>query len=295
MEIYQLIYAATLAKYCNFSAAAEKLFITQPSLSLQIQNLEKELGFSLFYRNKRIVRLTGAGEQFIKSASTVIQEFNSLKKDVLKINEALKQNITFGSSTLSSLLFARSINSFLKTYPQVDFKLVETCDTDLIEMVRNHELNLAIVLISRNYPHIGELTLVPLQECHLCTVMMKNNKLAKREFVTLKDIEHEEMLFSSTGSVIRTLIFNAFSEAGCKPDSFMDLVSFEARITLIKDGAISFSQNVIDFWMHEPDLVLIPIKPLIDVTFALIYPADREMSFLENSLIDIICEDYRIR
>ena len=294
MELYQLVYAATLAKYSNFTTAAEKLFITQPSLSLQIQNLEKELGFSIFYRNKRVVRLTRAGERLLNSANDVIQEFEKFKNDALRINQTLKQDIAFGVSTLSSVLFAGSIRRFVKTFPQTGFRLVEPPDIELVEMVRNRELNLAIAMVPENYPYRDDLTLIPLQECHICAVMMNNNTLSKRDNLTIKDLEHEELLFSSVGTWAKVMVLEAFRESGCRPASTMDIISVEARITLIKEGAISFSPNIQALWRSEPDIVLIPIKPLGNLTFAIIHPVDKEMSFVENSLIDIIIEDYSL-
>jgi len=293
MEIFQLSYAVELAKHCNFSVAAEKLFITQPSLSLQIQNLERELGFSVFYRNKRVVRLTYAGEQFIKAATKVIKEYDVFKNDVVQINESLKRGVVFGTSTMSSVLVVKSISNFLKSFPQAEFRLVEVTDPDLVEMVLNHELDLAIVLMDDAVSYKDELVVVPIQECHICAVVMNYNRLAKQKYVTLKELEDEELVFSYSGSVTKALILNAFKECGCRPNSIMDIVSIEARVALIRDGAVSFSPDIQAIWGSEPNLVLVPILPKISELLAIIHPADQDLTFVENSFIDIICKDYK--
>ena len=291
MEIYQLVYATMVAKYNSFSSAAEKLFITQPSLSMQIQKLELELGFPIFFRNKRVVRLTSAGEQFMKDAQKVIKEFDTLKKNALKINESLKRRIVFGTSSFSSVLVVRSINSFLKAFPQVDFKLVEASDINLIEMVRNNELNLAIVVMPLAPPYKDELVITQIHECHVCAAMMNSNKLAKREHIMLKDLVNEELIYASTGSIPSALISDNLKELGYLKNSALDIDSIAARIKLIRDGAISFGIDIQAVWGNEPDLALIPIKPGIDLLMALIYPASQDMTFIENSLIDIILAD----
>jgi len=292
MEIFQLVYAAALAKYCSFSIAAEKLFISQPSLSLQIQKLEQELGFSIFFRNKRGVRLTYAGEQFIRDADKVIKEYNSLKNKYNANKKMFKRKVALGTSTMSSVLIAGSIKRFLNAFPLVDFSLVEASDYDLIEKVRSSEINLAFVMMPQDHAFIDELSVVPIQECCICAVMMNDHKLARREFIELKDLEHEEMVFSSAGSVIRPSLFYDFFETFSQRNSVIDINNIEAKIMLIRDGAISFSPSVRTLWNSEPAIVLVPIKPSIDVLYALIYSRSQEMTFIENSMVEIICVDY---
>ena len=291
MEIFQLHYAETLAKYCSFTLAAESLFITQPSLSQQIQNLERELGFSIFYRNKKEVKLTYAGEQFIKDAKKVILEYEKLEKSIQRINESMSQTITFGTSSMSSILIARSIKHFLKSFPKIDFKLVEAADPDLVEMVKNHELNLAYVIMPENHCYENEMTIIPLKTDHLCVAATKNHKLARQTHISLEDLEDEELLFSSPKSILLPIVLNAFKET-YTPKNIMYITSIEARVKLIMDGAISPAISTLNMWDDYQNVTLVPIKPFIYIISALIYPADRNMSFIENSLTKIISADF---
>jgi len=291
MEIYQLIYATTLAKYCNFSNAAAKLFITQPSLSQQILKLEQELGFPVFNRNTKSVSLTYAGEQFIKDANKVICEYELLKSNIEKINKSLNRTLIFGTTPTSSILIAGSIKRFYKTFPQVDFKLVEAADTELVDMVRNRDINLAFLVMPQNDSYHEDLKVIPIKQEYICAAVNKNSKLAGQEFVTIKDLEHEELVFSSSRSIARELLLSLFNESESKLNEIVGITSIEARANLIVDGVVSFGITTLFGWGNHPEIVLIPIKPSIDVLISLIYPAGQEMTLAENSLIDIICSN----
>ena len=291
MEIYQLIYATTLAKYCNFSNAAAKLFITQPSLSQQILKLEQELGFPVFNRNTKSVSLTYAGEQFIKDANKVICEYELLKSNIEKINKSLNRTLIFGTTPTSSILIAGSIKRFYKTFPQVDFKLVEAADTELVDMVRNRDINLAFLVMPQNDSYHEDLKVIPIKQEYICAAVNRNSKLAGQEFVTIKDLEHEELVFSSSRSIARELLLSLFNESESKLNEIVGITSIEARANLIVDGVVSFGITTLFGWGNHPEIVLIPIKPSIDVLISLIYPAGQEMTLAENSLIDIICSN----
>lgn len=80
MELYQLRYVLMLAQECNFSRAAAKLFITQPTLSQQIKKFETELGFPLFWRNTKSVALTAYGAQFVDRAREIVAQFDAFQQ-----------------------------------------------------------------------------------------------------------------------------------------------------------------------------------------------------------------------
>ena len=103
MEIRQLKYFAALAKYQNFTKAAQELYISQPTLSQQISALETSLGCSLFYRSKRMVALTAAGEALLPKAEQLIEYYNQCLDELDIYRTASK-----GSVNLSTLNHAET-------------------------------------------------------------------------------------------------------------------------------------------------------------------------------------------
>ena len=293
MELFQLVYASTLANHLNFSVAAEKLFITQPALSQQIQKLERELGFSIFFRNKKVVLLTYEGEQFIKGANKVILDAEMLKKNAEKLIISPEQSITFGVSAMSSTLVTGSINRFLKAFQKVNLKLIEASDPDLITMVQNRELDFAFVLIPHSFLCQETIAVTRIQSEYICAVLAKDHKLAKNPYISVSDLIDEKLVFSSSKSFLRSLLFSAMSEYGYSPEEMITLTNIEARISLIMDGAISFALSKQPAWNNSPDIVLIPIKPHIMTLLVLISPIEKELSVAEKSFVDIICKDVK--
>ena len=150
MELFQLIYVETLAKYCNFSKAAEKLFITQPALSQQVQKLEQEIGFSLFARNSKNVSLTFAGKEFLEQAQAVTSAYEQLCRKTQALSGNMSDAIIFGSSALSAPHISEGLSAFFDAYPNMKFQYVETWDPDLLELVRKNEIDVALLCLPHN-------------------------------------------------------------------------------------------------------------------------------------------------
>lgn len=82
MTLTQVLYALAVARYLNFSRAADSLFVSQPALSLQIKNLEKELGYDLFARTPHGILLTELGEEFCRDAQAVANQWEAFQQKV---------------------------------------------------------------------------------------------------------------------------------------------------------------------------------------------------------------------
>lgn len=107
MELRQLQYAIQIAAEKNFSRAAEKLHIAQPSLSQQLAKMERELGVLLFQRNTNHVDLTYAGAQFVEKAQRILDMVEQLRQEMEDISQLRKGKLIVGSLRLQALIFYR--------------------------------------------------------------------------------------------------------------------------------------------------------------------------------------------
>lgn len=288
MELFQLRYAVTVLEYCNFSRAAEKLFITQPTLSQQIHRLEQELGFSLFSRNSRHVVPTAEGEHFLKSAVKVLQEFENLQREVQSIQNRLEYKITFGTSPFSSPFISGAIPLFMEDFPKVSLTLYEASDEELIDLVVKNELDLAIVSLPQNHPQREMLRVIPITEEYVCTVVSKDHPLAAQPAVTLEELLPYRLAFSSPKSGLRKIIFDEFETQKLAPPQTIELASIDARMELILNGAVGLTLSGQKTWHTQKNIIRIPVSPRIYATFSIILSKKTKISAALKDLIQIV-------
>ena len=118
MDLQQMEYVLAVAKYRNFTLAAESCFISQSSLSLQISKLEKELGVRLFDRTTRSIRITQAGQAFVQQAAEILQGSDRLRQTMSDYSGLLRGTINIGAITaLEKIGFSDLIADFYARYP----------------------------------------------------------------------------------------------------------------------------------------------------------------------------------
>ena len=138
-----LIY--TIAKEQSFSKAAQKLFIAQPSLSLMVKNLEEELGTPLFDRSCKPIRLTEAGQAYVRSAEQIIEIERAFKEYILALNNLETGTLRIGSNQLlSSLVLPKHISAFMQDYPKIHLSLMDANSTSLENEITNGSLDVVI-------------------------------------------------------------------------------------------------------------------------------------------------------
>src|SRR4051812_44011086 len=147
MELHQLRYAVAVADTGNFTRAAERSHVTQPSLSQQIINLERDVGHKLFHRLGRKAVLTEAGAVFLERARRILFEGENAAKE-LSDHPALGRRITVGAiPTVAPYLLPPLIKRCRKRYPNLEVDVREDFRSHLVHSVVDGELDLAVVAL----------------------------------------------------------------------------------------------------------------------------------------------------
>lgn len=145
MTSQQIEYVLTVAELRSFSKAAQKLFVTQPSLSQYIIAIEKQLGVTLFDRSTSPIKLTPAGEIYIKAAEKMKAIEDSLTNELSDMANLQTGSLKIGASTFrTSCLLSRSIAEFYKRYKGISIYITEHSSEQLKNLLRNSELDLII-------------------------------------------------------------------------------------------------------------------------------------------------------
>ncbi len=194
MTIQQLLYAITIAEIGSMNRAAENLFITQPTLTKAIKELESELGFSVFVRSGKGMILTPEGREFIVYAKQVSQQYDILKDRFGNVGERKRR---FGISTQHYSFAIKAFTEFVKDFDLEKYEFVfrETMTRDVIDDVGSMKSDIGILFISEYNRKViekklrdNDLSFTHLIDCKACVYITKTHPLADAEELTMEDL-----------------------------------------------------------------------------------------------------------
>lgn len=204
MTIIQLEYLLAVANCGSFSAAAEKCFVTQPSLSMQIKNLEEELGIVLLDRTRKPVVPTNAGEAVLRQARETVKAFEAIREIVANLKNDVSGTLRLGIiPTIAPYLLHRLIPDFTKKYPKVDLMIREMKSRDIIHALRHDMLDAAIMSGGTIPDDIQEADLF---NDRFFVYVSPDYPLRQRNNIRIEDIDPRRMLLLSEGNCLRDQI-----------------------------------------------------------------------------------------
>ena len=160
MTITQLYYVLAVAEHKNFTLAAEKCFVTQPTLSMQIQKLEEQLEIQIFDRSKKPIGLTDVGEKIVIQAKNIVNEANRIKDIVDQQKGFIGGDFKIGIiPTIMPTLLPMFLNNFIKKYPKVNVIIEELTTNEIINKLKNGHLDCAIAATPLDEEKIKEIVL----------------------------------------------------------------------------------------------------------------------------------------
>ena len=195
MNTEHLEYFVALAKTLNFTQAAASMHIAQPALSRYISNMEEELGGALFYRDKRIVKLTEAGKVFLEEIQATLIHYNTAVHNAMSANNGRKGKIRMGylqdarNRRLPSIL-----SSFSEKHPDIEVMLKEYGYFELMNALQNHEEDVAI-MSSINTDIFSDVEFEQVDQFKLCAVMHESHPFAVKEKIHPAELKNEPFLF----------------------------------------------------------------------------------------------------
>ena len=204
MTIIQLEYLLAVANCGSFSAAAEKCFVTHPSLSMQIKNLEEELGIVLLDRTRKPVVPTNAGEAVLRQARETVKAFEAIREIVANLKNDVSGTLRLGIiPTIAPYLLHRLIPDFTKKYPKVDLIIREMKSRDIIHALRHDMLDAAIMSGGTIPDDIQEEDLF---NDRFFVYVSPDHPLRQRNNIRIEDIDPRRMLLLSEGNCLRDQI-----------------------------------------------------------------------------------------
>ena len=205
MTLQQLRYAAAIAEHKSMNKAAAELFITQPSLSTAIKELEEEIHIEIFSRSNRGIALTPEGEEFLGYARQMLDHYRLIEERYVENASSRKK---FSVSTQHYTFAVEAFIEMAKTFgmDEYEFAIHETKTAEVIENVHQNRSEIGILyrndfnarFIDKILRDNG-LEFVPLFDCRIYVYLSRNNPLASREHIDFEDLQHYPCLSFEQG------------------------------------------------------------------------------------------------
>lgn len=229
-------YFKVLTEELHYRKAAARLFISQPGLTRQINQMEEQLGVKLFERNKRNVELTQAGQYLAKEVEYIFSYIEKVQADIVRISAARKIQLRIGFvGSAAHVIIPRFIHQLTDKKLEVETLMDEMSNTTQIEALQKGSLDLGFLRISQAP---AGLSIRVLQEETFSLVVPDNFKKPANKSNLLKSLRHTNfILFSSSYSEeYYNLIMNIFTEEGFTPQVLHRSVNAVTIFKLVEQG-----------------------------------------------------------
>ncbi|MUG26341.1 LysR family transcriptional regulator [Paenibacillus macerans] len=238
MELRQLLYTLKIAEEKNFSRAADKLHIAQPSLSQQLSKLEQELGVKLFQRNTSTVELTYAGASFIQHAQKIMDAVAQLRQEMDDISQLRAGRVVVGSMPITgSHLLPYVLPAFKDAYPDIEITLLEDTSLNLEKLTAGGGTDLSLLSLPLQEP---TLAYEPIGEEIIDLAVPPNHRLASsgeaRSGVKLEQLRDEPFIVLKKGQGFRKLTVDLCRGAGFEPNVVFESNNIETVQSLVAAG-----------------------------------------------------------
>lgn len=262
MDLYQVRYFLTIAETGSFSRAAERLYMSQPSLSTGIKKLEKEFGVSLFERGGRRTILTSAGRSFLKKATVIMEQYHAAVHELKGLNEqpVLQLGVP---STMRVEDLARFVSIFQQHHPNVVIDLHEGTLEQLQKKLEHGDIDVALTVLSlcpepdsavKDNSHNS----IALFKQPLLLAVANNHPLAQRTSVRLAEIDDQPYIDRINCEFFKQEC-EILKEENVQPKVIYRASHEEWVISLIKAG---LGISIMPVWHGLTDITYLPISDL---------------------------------
>jgi len=290
MNLQQLEYIVAVDNFRHFATAAEKCFVTQPTLSMMIRKLEEELDIQIFDRSRQPVVPTEAGEMVITQARAILSETARMKDLVHELKGEITGEIKIGViPTIAPYLLPLFLPAFLKEFPGVRVKISENTTEQIVEKLKHNALDAGILATP-----LGESAIIenPLFYEQFVVYSSRKEKILEKNFILQEDIDVNHLWLLEEGHCLRAQVMNLCS---LRP------TELEGRQLDYEAGSIETLKKMVnlnDGTTIIPELALRDMdkKELEQVRYFQAPAPVREISlvtyrlFTKRRIIDALCE-----
>jgi DNA-binding transcriptional LysR family regulator len=271
----------------SFSRAAEELFVTQPTVSMQIKKLADALGLPLFEQVGRNVRPTEVGRELYESCRRIFENLANLEMKVSEHKGMKRGRLRLGVVTTAKYFVPEVLGEFCRMYPGIDVALKVSNRDRIVERLTAYEDDLYIM--GQAPEDVMDIDSYPFAPNPLVILAPRDHPLADEKGIPLSRIAEEPLILREPGSGIRDATLRLFESQGLRPNVRMELGSNEAIKHAVVGGLGLAVLSLHTLSLEGPDgpVVLLDVKGLpIMRQWHMVYPRGKELSLVAEAFLE---------
>ena len=234
MNLRDLKYIIEVAREKNFARASEKVFVSQPALSMQIKKLEDSLGVNIFERDKQNFLITPAGIEIIKRAEIILQESEEIKSIAKNFNDPFAGEIKIGAfPTVATYFLPNFIRNIHKKFPKLKIFLVEEKSDVLREKLLSGSIDATLLAMP---VHDDSLIGEKIFSEKFLLATPKGHALAKKTKIQIKDLKNQELMLLEDGHCMRDQALEICSSVRAYENTDFQATSLETLRQMVANG-----------------------------------------------------------
>jgi DNA-binding transcriptional LysR family regulator len=292
LDIRNLECFIEVARHKNFSKAAEMMYISQPSISRSIKELESQFGVVLFYRDTKSVTLTDAGEIILTQAQQIVSSFQNITSQLGDLKKMQSGKIYIGLPQITAITtFSHLLSSFKMEYPNIHIHLYEYGPKKVESSIQEGLLDIGIFTPSEDHDLYDK---VWFEHDTFEVIMHPTNKLTQYNVIDYHKLIDEQFILYSSDYNLHDMIIKGCKEAGFNPKIILETSQREWMIQMVVDNlGIALLPSKICKKLDAKVIVSRPFSdPQLWLRLALVWKRNRYLSFAVREFITFAKQHY---
>ena len=290
MDLHTLNVFLTVARERSFSIAAERLFRTQPAVSLAVQRLESAVDEKLLDRSGRHLVLTDAGELVLEYALRFENLSRELEQALAELRDKAAGKLAIGANESTTLYLLKHIHQFRGLYPKVKVEIRRSLSSTLPAAILRGDLELGAISYEPNDERLAS-NIIYVDR--LCFVVSPRHRLAEQENASIRELGEETFIAHNVASPYRQLVLEAFQKNRVPLNMDLEMPSVESirRMVEADEGVAFLPKMCVEEDLRQGRLHEVKVEELqIDRNIRLIYPRQRRLSYATRAFLDLLTE-----
>jgi LysR family transcriptional regulator, low CO2-responsive transcriptional regulator len=288
--LHQLKVFEATARHGSFTRAAEELFLTQPTVSMQVKQLTKAIGLPLFEQVGKRLYLTDAGRELYSTCQEIFQRLDQLEMTIANFKGMKQGKLRIAVITTTKYFMPRLLGPFCQNYPGIDVSLTVTNHERVIERLANNQDDLYVM---SQLPEHVDVKSHPFLENPLVVVAPYDHPLVGQRNIPFKRIVEENFIMREPGSGTRGTLQKLLDEQKLSVKMRLELGSNEAIKQAVASGlGLSvLSRHTLMPEASNPELAILDVEGFpISRQWYVVYLSGKQLSVVANTFLDYLCD-----